>query len=120
MLLTTFVLLSAFGAGLWLIGHYFEYHGVATIGAVILIAVGGAASVTDVTVKDGEVIERDFQEFNESDGTTNPVNNATRITETRRAVSVSESLGSVESYLLGALTMVAGALLLVQNLNEAG
>lgn len=120
MLLWSFVLLSAFGGAMWLLGHYFEYHGVAVIGAVIIIAVGGAAAITDVAVRDGHVIEKDYRDFNTSDDSTDPVNNKTELSYTKQEVSVTQSIGSLESYALGALTMIAGALLLVQDLNSAG
>lgn len=113
MLLHSFAILSAFGTGLWLLGHYFEFHGVAAIGAVIVIAIGGAATLTPLTVKSGEQIDRDFATINNQ-----TVNNQTNISYTYQTVAVTQSIGSLQSYLLGALTMIAGALLLVQDLNQ--
>lgn len=120
MLLTSFAILSTIGGALWLLGHYFEFHGVAVIGAVLILLVGGAAAMTDVTVRDGEVVDRDYTEFNTSDGNSTVVQNQTEITYQQRPVAVTRSIGSIESYTLGALTMIAGALLLVQDLNKIG
>lgn len=115
MLLTTFVLLNAFGLILWLLGHYFSFHGVASIGAILVIMVGGAAAISDVTVQSGEQIERQFDTVDNQ-----TVNNESTISYTETPVAVTTTIGAVESYMLGALTMIAGALLLVQNLNEVG
>lgn len=120
MLLTSFAILSTFGGAMWLLGHYFEFHGVAVIGAVIMLAVGGAAATTDVTVRDGETIDREYSEFNTSDGNSTVVENATHISYEQRPVAVTRSIGSLESYMLGALTMIAAALLLIQDLNKIG
>lgn len=119
MLLWTFVLLSAFGGSMWLLGHYFEYHGVAVIGAVIIIATGGGAAMTDVAIRDGQAIERSYDQFNTTDGNQTAVETSTNISYTQQQVSVTQSIGSLESYMLGALTLIAGALLLVQDLNQA-
>lgn len=115
MLLTTFLALNAFGAGLWLLGHIFGYHGISSIGAVIILMVGGAAAVTSVEVQTGETIERQFTTVDND-----TVENNTTVSYETQPVAVTESLGSVQSYLLGALTMIAAALLLVQDLNRVG
>lgn len=115
MLLTSFVLLGAFGTGMWLIGHHFEFHGVAAIGATIIILTGGAAAISDVAVQSGEDIERDYTTV-----ANQPVENHTSIAYDTDPVATSNSIGSAESYLLGALTMIAGGLLLSQDLNQIG
>jgi len=113
MLLTTYVLLSAFGAAIWLLGHWFEFSGVATIGAVIVIAAGGSGMIADISVRDGEYINNEHTVVNNSTVVDN-----TTIQQTEREIALGQVYSPLTSFTLGGLTMLVGALLLIQHLNE--
>lgn len=114
MLLTSFLAISTLGFVLWGIGHFSNYTGIAAIGAVLVIAVGGAVVLTDLHVKTGEEVEREYTEVNNS----TVVDNVTR-TNTYERVAILDELGNDAGPLsLGALMMLAGALLMVHRLNE--
>ena len=114
MLLTSFVVLTALGFGAWLLGHYFEYTGVAAVGAVLIIAVGGAVVFTSLEVRAGETIERNYTTVGNE-----PVENATTVTETYQTVKISEQFGGpINNFSVGAMIMLLGGLLLTRHLNE--
>lgn len=114
MLLTTFVVMSSLGFATWLLGHYFQYTGIASIGAVLLIAVGGAIAVTDLQVKTGETVEK---EYGTVDNETVVTNQST--TNQYETVTVLQQFGGVGGPLsLGGLVMILGGLLMTHHLNE--
>lgn len=114
MLLTTFVVMSSVGFATWLLGHYFQYTGIASIGAVLLIAVGGAVALTDLQVKTGETVERNYGTV---DNETVVVNQTT--TNQYETLTILDQFGGVSGPLsLGGLLMILGGLLMTQHLNE--
>lgn len=116
LLLTTYLLLSAAGLALWGVGHLFEYHGVASVGAVIIIMVGGVATMGVVTVPSGETVDRNYDTVNNSTVVVNET-----VTEQREPVQITGQYSGVISSLgLGGFTMIAGALLLAQDLSQVG
>jgi len=114
MLLVTFAFLNVLGFGVWLLGHYFDYTGVAAIGAVFIIAAGAAVTLTTLEVRDGEHIERDFATVDND-----TVNNQTIVHETTRTVKISDQFGGpLNNFSIGGLMMLVGGLLMTQHLNE--
>lgn len=55
MILATSVFLSAFGFAAWALGHFWDYQGIAAIGAVLVIGVGAAAMVDGLETQSGTV-----------------------------------------------------------------
>lgn len=114
MLLTPFLALSTLGFVVWGIGHFSNYTGIAAIGAVLVIAVGGTVVLTDLHVKTGETVEKDYITVNNS----TVVDNVTR-TDTYDRLSILDELGGQAGPLsLGGLMMLTGGLLMVRRLNE--
>lgn len=130
MLLTTFIAFSALGFGIWLLGHLLyarERSGtliaIASIGAVIIMATGGAVALGDVHQQTGKVIERDYQEVanqtNENRSEIVYVNNRSNVSYTYERVSMTDQFGAAFGQLgLGALEMIVGALLMIRDLEE--
>lgn len=114
VLLTTFVVLNALGFGIWILGHYFEYTGIAAIGAVFVIAVGGAVALTSLEVRSGETIDREYTSVGNE-----PVENQTTVTKTAETVKISERFGGpLNHFSIGALLMLVGGLLMTHRLEE--
>jgi len=128
VLLTAFLAFSAFGFGIWLIGHLFRINGgsqvfigVAAIGAIIVMITGGTVALTDVQVTTGEVIEKNYDEHNFSVSNQDDafVNNRTVVERTTKRVSITDQFGSAFGQLgLGGLELIVGALLLMADLEE--
>lgn len=55
MILTVAAFLSAIGFGSWIIGSIFEYHGVAFVGATIIVGVGALGMVDGYEHRAGKV-----------------------------------------------------------------
>jgi len=113
VLLLPFVALSLLGFGIWLLGSFFDYTGIAAIGAVMIIALGGAVVLTDLVVKTGETVEKNYTDVN---GTT-VVANETR-TFQYEPVSLITEFGETGQLSLGGLQMLVGGLLMSRKLNE--
>jgi len=113
MFLVTFVALLSFGFGTWILGHYFGYHGIASIGAVLIIAVGGAVALTDLRVKTGESVQN---EYTVVDNETVVSNQSIQYEYT--TVSVSSELGGTGPLSIGGLVMIIGGALMTQHLSE--
>jgi len=114
MYLITMVVVLAVGFGGWLTGHLLGYTGVASVGAVVIIAAGGAVALTDVEVRTGETVDLAYQE----------VNNETVVASENRnyqyeTTALSETVGGDAGPLsFGAVLMILGGLLMTQHLNE--
>lgn len=116
MLLITFVVLSTFGFGTWLTGHFFGYTAIAAIGAVLVISVGGAVVLTNLEVKTGEQIDRSYTEINNS-----TVETQTNVSYEYSRDAVTREFGdSAAQVSLGGLWMLLGALLFVHDINPEG
>lgn len=114
MLLTTFAVLFALGVGLWVLGTTFEYTGIAAIGAVLVIAVGGTVVLTDLTVRAGSTVEKSHTVIDNE----TVVSNVTRSPTTERVSLLTSFGGPAGQISLGGLLMTVGGLLLIQSLNE--
>lgn len=113
MLLIPFVVFTAMGFGTWLLGHFYGYHGIAAIGAVLVIALGGAVALTDLRVRTGETVVNQY----ETQGNELVLNESTTSYEFE-TVAISEELSGVGSFSVGGLTMIVGGLLLTRHLEE--
>lgn len=107
MFLSSFAVLLTAGFGLWLLGHTFDFKGVAVIGAVLVIAVGGAVTLTDLSVRTGETVDK---EYTTVDG--NTVVDNTSTSYQYEPVAPSEQFGGLGTFSIGALVMIVGALLI--------
>lgn len=114
MLLWPFVALTTFGFGVWLTGAFFEYAGIAAIGATLIIAVGGGVALTDLQTQTGEIVEKSYT----------TVNNTTVVNETTTkpqysTVTIIEEFGGDAGHLsFGGLVMLVGGLLFSHTMNE--
>lgn len=114
MLLVPFVLLTGVGFVAWLTGHFFEYAGIAAIGAILIIAVGGGVALTDL---DRRVAENEVREYTTVNNET--VVNQTTTTYETEPVTISEEFGGESGPLaFGGLVMVIGGLLMTHTLRE--
>lgn len=117
MLLVSFALLSVFSVGVWLLGAYFEYAGIAAIGATLLIATGGAVTLTDLEVQTGQTVEKSYTTL---DNNTTVVNE-TETTPQYDTISIIDRFGGSAGHLgFGGLVMVIGGLLFAHTMNEVG
>jgi hypothetical protein len=114
MLLTSFVALTSLGFVLWAAGHFSEYTGVAAIGAVLVIAVGGGVVLTDLHVKTGETVDRSYTTVNNS----TVVDTVSRSNVYERVVLLDELGGQAGPLSLGGLLMLTGAVLMMRRLEE--
>lgn len=128
MLLISYVVLSAVGFSFFALGTVFQYYGVASIGAVLLIAVGGAVAIGGLEVAVGEDVDRDYEtvEVIENDTSTSNktisnetvVTNVSRTTEYRE-VAILEQFDSATTTLgLGALHLLLGGIMFSRQLEE--
>jgi len=114
VLLLPFVALSLLGFGVWLLGAFFNYTGIAAIGAVLVIALGAAVVLTDLRVQTGERVEKNYT----TAGNTAVVANTTT-TFQYETVSIIAEFGGASQLSLGGLQMLVGGLLMSRQLNEA-
>ncbi|QGX95926.1 hypothetical protein EI982_14595 [Haloplanus rallus] len=113
MLLATTGLLVAIGFAAWLIGEFFEYRGIGVIGAVLIIAVGAAITLTGLEYRSGVSKQFAYQTINNStvvDNTTSTVRYRTTDVGEAFGATVLASLG------IGGLLMLLGTMLLSQQL----
>ncbi len=101
MILTVASALTTLGFATWILGSIFEYHGVATVGAVIIVGVGAMVSNEGLEVKTGEV-------QNQIDNSTTEVENQYQPISTPAHLS------------LGVIVMLLGGTLFLRALNELG
>lgn len=111
MLLATFSTLFVLGVSVWLVGHFFQYKGVAAIGGAMLIIAGSAVALTGLVYQDGYVEQVDdvggANETHYVEPVYKPVNFA--------GFDNSGALGGLG---LGGLVMALGAVLTGQTLAE--
>lgn len=112
MILEVFVVLLGLGFATWLIGHVFQYTEIAALGAVIIIAAGAMVTVGGLHYQNGEAVDKDYMEFELSDGNTTVVNNETMMDHQYAEVSFPARVN------LGALVMFIGAFLFGRRLEE--
>jgi len=109
----TFAILCTLGAGFWLLGHYWSFAGVATIGGIIVLAAGGSVVMTDLTYQTGEQIEKNHTVVDNETVVSN-----VSVTEVREPVAIQDTFSPVTGFSVGALTMIVGGLLVVQHIND--
>lgn len=115
MLLTTVTLLLALAFISWLIGQYFSYTGIGAIGAVLMIAAGGAIILTGLEVRTGAVKTIEHTTINNT-----TVANETTVEYRYKPVKLAEifGVGILGSLGLGGILMLLGAAMLSQTLTE--
>lgn len=114
MLLLPFLTLFGVGLGLFLVGHYFTYSGIAIIGAVLIIAVGGAVTLTDLEQPTGKTLDKSYSDINNS-----TVNVQTDVRQVTNRTSMTEVFGPSTGQLgLGTLVMLVGATLGTRHMAE--
>jgi len=129
MILTVASALTSLGFVTWILGSIFEYHGIASIGAVILVGVGAMVSNGGLEVKTGEI---EMQ----SDNTTanvsidhEEINNSTVATAETRAQNTSgttiirnkyEPVSTPTHLSLGVILMLLGGTMFLRSLNNLG
>jgi len=112
-LLIPYLVFSVLGLSAWLIGHFFEYTGIAAVGAIILLATGGAVAVTDLEARDGETINKTYSTVN---GET--VVDEEIVEPEYSRVDQLDQFGPTGSLSLGGFQMILGGLLFTRRLNE--
>jgi hypothetical protein len=113
VLLVPFVALSTLGFAVFVLGNILDYTGVAAVGAVVVIAVGGAVALTDLETATGETVEREYTTVNNE-----TVVASTTSTTTYQTVAPLREFGDAGPLSLGALQMLVGGLLFARRLEE--
>lgn len=113
MLLATSALLVAIGFIAWLIGEYFDYTAMGTIGGVLIIVVGAGISLTGLEYRSGVTREFAYQTINNS----TVVDNSVETTRFDRS-SVGEVFGAtvIASLGIGGLFMILGTVMMSHSL----
>lgn len=105
---------SALGFVAWVLGHYFEYKGIAVIGGAIVLILGGFVTV------DGLQYQSGVQEDNQLVTVNNTTNNSTDVEVAVNQTDVSyqyQRLSDVNAFRLGFVIMLLGAAMILQALN---
>lgn len=115
MLLQTAGLLLALGLVTWIIGRIFSYTGIATIGAAIVLIVGGAVILGGLEVKTGMTETTSYTTINNS-----TVANETVVQYQYEQTAIGDifGIGILGELGLGGLLMLLGAILMSQVLAE--
>lgn len=108
MLLILWTVLSAAGLVTFIVGHLLGFHGVASIGAVWLMIVGGQVLLDDIQVKSGEDIERQFTEIGDN---ATVVENRTIVNDTYTNQSWTEAFATDNAVSIGLFEILIGVLL---------
>lgn len=113
MLLEPLAFLLLFGLSVWLIGQYFQYTGVAVIGAAVVIIAGSAVALTGIDIQTGETQTFEYTEVNND-----TVRDSATVSYEYETTALSEILnvGLLAPLGLGGLIMLLGAVLLSQTL----
>ena len=115
MLFNVVASLIVLGLVVWLIGQFFEYRGVAIIGAGLIIIAGSAISLTGVEIRTGETRTYSYTDFN---GTTVRDNATISYSYQTRTLADVMNIGVLGSLGLGGLVLLLGAVLMAQTLSE--
>lgn len=111
MLLSTFSTLFVLGLSIWLVGHFFQYRGVAAIGAAFIIIAGSGVALTGLVHQAGYV---------ETVDDVGGANETHHVTPRYEPVSIGgvDTTGALGGLGLGGLVMALGAVLTGQTLAE--
>jgi len=108
MILTTAAFLSILGLIAWVLGHVYSYQGIAALGAVLMVGVGGAVMVGGLETPAGE------EHVEISNSTTNLTaadTETTNTTTTTQVRTVYEPIGTTSSFPTGlVLTLLGGVM----------
>lgn len=115
MLLTLWVVLSTAGLVAFLLGHLLGFHGVATIGAVMVMLAGADVVLGGIEVADGETIERNYSNVS---GEVVAVNET--VTDTYSNYSWTERFASDYAVGIGVFQLLIGVLLFYQQMLAIG
>lgn len=117
MLFSVIAGLVIFALIVWLTGQYFQYTGIAVIGATTMIIAGSAIALTGVEVRTGEVRHFNYQlENNSTDYVLN--RSATSYEYQTTALATVMNVGIVAPLGLGGLVMLLGATMLANTLTR--
>jgi len=100
MILTTAAFLTLLGMSTWVLGHVFEYQGIATLGAVVMIGVGAAAMVDGLETETGE--ER------------------VEVENTTTVETIYEPIGTTSSFPTGLVLTLLGGVMTMRSLEGSG
>jgi hypothetical protein len=105
---------SAIGFAAWILGHVFEYKGIAVIGGGIVLILGGFITVDGMVVQSGVEIDNQVETVNTSTENTSDravaVNNSTQDYQYER-------LSDVNAFRLGFVVLLLGAAMIFQALS---
>ena len=101
MILTTAAFLTLLGMSTWVLGHVFEYQGIATLGAVLMVGVGAAVMVDGIETATGEQRVE--------------VDNTTTTVET-----VYDPIGTTSSFPTGLVLTLLGGVMTMRSLEGSG
>jgi len=105
---------SALGFAAWILGHLFEFKGIAVIGGGIVLIVGGFVAVDGMVVKTG--VDTDNQLTTVNTSTNNSSDRAVAVNNTTQQYEY-EPLGDVNAFRLGFVVMLLGAAQIFQSLS---
>lgn len=111
MLLTLWVVLSTAGLVTFLLGHLLGFHGVASIGAVMVMLSGLNVVADGLQLKDGERVERSFTTIDNE-----TVENETLVTNNYQSHSWTEEFAHENAVGLGVFQLLIGVLLFYQQM----
>lgn len=115
MLLMLYAVLTTLAFGSFILGHLLGFHGVASIGAVMVMIVGADVVLNDVQMKTGEQIDREYTTVNNT-----TVENSTTVNATFRTHSWTEQSLGTNALGLGIFQMLLGVLLFYQQMLAIG
>jgi len=115
VILTLWVTLSTAGLVAFVLGHLLGFHGVASIGAVMVIIVGGEVILNDIQVKTGEQIDREYTTVGND-----TVENATTVNNTYQQHSWTKTFATENAIGLGIFQILIGVLLFYQQMLAIG
>lgn len=122
MLLVSYVVFSAVGFSIFVVGTVFDYYGIAAIGAALAIAVGGAVAIGGLEVAVGEDVDREVEtvEVNKNGTVVNEtvVSNVSRTTEYRDVEILDQFSNDATTLGLGALHLLLGGIMFSRPLEE--
>lgn len=106
MLLILWAAMSTAGLATFVLGHLLGFHGVASIGAVLVMLTGAQVLADDIQVKTGQDITRSYTTVGNQ-----PVENRTVVNSTYADHSWTEQFASQNAIGIGLFELLVGVLL---------
>jgi len=100
MILTTAAFLTLLGMSTWTLGHIFDYQGIATLGAVLMVGVGAATMIDGLETETGE--ER------------------VQVDNTTTVEAIYEPIGTSSSFPTGLVLTLLGGVMTMRSLEGSG